>query len=150
MPGQIFPGHPQKYPKAMARAGQLASRLHTMMQRASRSLVATVTGTSFHVSQGYVSCTTEQGLIRVYGVPYGTVVPQMRIYARVQGGSATNRAYVFDGYAPSLSSLSQSGSILFYAPSHFSGAMATTSTTSSVATTSSLTTSVGYYWHVFI
>lgn len=143
----VFRGHPQKYPKAMAAASGMASRLHTMMQRSSRSLVATVVDTSFHTTQGYVLCTTEQGLCHVYSVPYGTVVPQMRIYARIQGGSATNRAYLFDGYAPTLSSQSQSGSILYSGPATSSGVFG--ETTASIPTSSTLASSVGYYWHCF-
>jgi hypothetical protein len=143
----IFRGHPQKYPKAMAAASGMAGRLHTMVRLSSRSLIATVVDTNFHTTQGYVLCTTEQGLVHVYGAPMGTLIPQMRIYARIQGGSATNRAYLFDGYAPSLSSLSQSGSILYKGPATSSGVFG--QTTASIPTSSSLSSSTGYYWHCF-
>jgi hypothetical protein len=124
-------------------------QIHQMTKKGPRSLIGTVVDASYHVTMGYVYCTTELGYVNVYGVPFGSVVPQMRIYVRQQGAQSSNRAFVFDGYAPSVSSLSQSGSLLYSALSTIPGARLLGNTTASLAAASSLTTAVGYYWHCF-
>lgn len=145
----IFTTHPQKYPRAMQQAAILATHMHTLVRRGPHTLVATVVDPSYQITQGYVLATTEQGIVRVYGVPYGSVCQNMRIYVRQQGGQATNRAYVYDGAAPALSSLSSTGSILYGTLDPSASPIVLATTTSSIPTTASLSSATGYYWHCF-
>jgi hypothetical protein len=143
-----FINHPQRFPKATAAAALLVNDLHQMTKKGPRTMVATVVDTSFHTTQGYVLATTELGIVPVYGVPIGTVVPQMRILARQQGGQSTARAFVFDSYAPTTSSQNSTGSVLYTSPIHQNAIMATT--TNTLATPSGLVGPAGYYWHAFL
>lgn len=145
-----FRSHPQKYPRAQARAATLAGTLHELVSKGPRTLVATVVDTSFHVSAGYVTATTELGLVRVVGVPYGTVVPQMRILVRLAGPHRTTRSYVFDGYAPTPSLLGgTSGSVMPTMATGNVGVVTVQSSTGAIPTVSTLGGSTGYYWHCF-
>lgn len=146
--GKIFTSHPQRYPKATAQAAQLVNAFSDMVKKGPRTMVATIVDTSFHTTQGYVLVTTELGIVPVYGVPIGTVVPQMRLLVRQQGGKSTVRTFVFDGYAPVLSSQNQTGSILYANPAERSGVVLAT-TTASLATPTGLSGPSGYYWHAF-
>jgi hypothetical protein len=116
------------------------------MQKASRSMVGTVVDTSFHLTQGYATCTTELGIVQVAGIPLGTVIPGMRVYCRRLGTMSSNRTYLFDGYAGTLSSLGPNGSLLIAASSSLSSGCATVST---VPAASGISSSSGYYWHGF-
>lgn len=148
--GVPFSSLPQKYPKAQRAAAQVASHIHEMMKRGPRSLLATVIDTSYHATMGYVSATTQLGVVQVHGVPYGSVVPQMRIFVRQIGPHSTTRQFLFDGYAPALSRRGlASQSLCYIQPSGLASTQALLST-SSVPTTASLTSGiVGYYWHLF-
>jgi len=146
----IFISHAQRYPKSMAMAAGVAQALHTVMKKGPRTLIATVVSTAFHMTQGYVTATTENGVIQVYGVPMGTVVPQMRIMVRQQGGQATNRAYIFDAYAPVLASLASTGSLLYTSPTPTTGGQVLATSTATVASATGMSSSTGYYWHCFI
>ena len=120
------------------------------MSRGPRTLVATVVDTSFHLSQGYVTATTELGLVRVSSVPYGTVVPQMRILVRQAGPHRTNRDYIFDGYAPALSQLGgTSGMVMPTMATGNVGVVTVQSASGAIPTLSTLSGSTGYYWHCF-
>lgn len=148
-PQEIFTNHPQRFPKAQAQAARFVQSLQEMMKKGPRSLVATVVDTSFHATQGYVLATTEMGIVHVSAVPIGSVVPQMRIYVRQQGSQGTNRRFLFDGYAPTLSSQNATGSLLYLTPTPGGAGQVLATTTASVATASSLTTSTGYFWCLF-
>lgn len=115
--------------------------------------MATVLDTSFHLTQGYVSCTTEMGLIRVYAVPYGQVVPQMAIFVRQSGPHATHRAYVFDGFAPALSTLGPTSGQIMYTNLHPTGGgtvLAQTSFPGGYPSVVGLAGGLGYYWHFYL
>ena len=150
--GAPFKGHPQKFPRAQRKAAQVAAHVHTIIRKSPRTLIATVADTSFQVTMGYVTCTTEQGVVSVYGVPYGACVAGMRLYARQQGPQGTNRAFVFDGFAPALSARGlSSGSVIYATPSSFPtvGVYAVTSAGGMPTTPSLATGPVGYYWHCY-
>lgn len=140
-----------KYPKGSQKATHLAQSFHNLTKKGPRTLVATIVDTSFHVTQGYVTCTTELGIVPVYSIPYGSCVPGMRVYCRQMGGAATNRAFVFDGFAQNASRQgTTSGSFLFSSPllTLPSTALAT-SQGNSISCVSGVTASTGYYWHCF-
>lgn len=146
-----FHSFSQKYPKGSQRASQVAQSILDLTKKGPRTLVATIVDTSFHVTQGYTTCTTELGIVPVYGIPYGSVVAGMRVYCRQMGGQATNRAFVFDGFAQNPSRQgTTSGSLLFASPviTPLTTALAT-SQVASITGLSSVTTSTGYYWHCF-
>lgn len=145
-----FRSYPQKFPRARQSAATVVSHLHEMSKKGPRTLIGTVVDTNFHVSQGYVTVTTQLGIVTVLGVPYGTVVPGMRVFVRQMGGAATNRAYVFDGMAPNLSTIGKSGSFSYtnMLPSGTATGLALTTTTG-VPTTSSVTSVFGYWWYWF-
>lgn len=125
----------------------MMGNIHQLTKKGPRTLVATVVDTAFHLKQGYVTATTELGVVNVFSVPYGTVVPQMRILVRQMGGHATNRAYVFDGYAPNLSSLATgSGSMLQTANNNLTNIAIAPG---SISCNTSVTSATGYYWHFF-
>lgn len=152
LPSQpTFPNTPQRFPKTQQRAQQLVAGIHEVIKRGPRSLVAQVADSRYHVSQGYCTCSTEQGVVPVYGIPYGSVIAGMRIFCRQIGGHRTNRAFVFDGYAPNSSLLGPaSGSLLVSGPALASGtAWATTTLSTGLPSVSGLSTSAGYYWHLF-
>lgn len=145
-----FKDHPQKFPRAQRSASRLADSIHGMIKKGPRSLIGTVVDTSFHVTAGYVYCTTQLGLVKVYSVPYGSVVPQMRLFVRQAGPHGSNKQFVFDGYAPALSSLGlSSGSLIMSSPVGDSGTIPAPGATLGITTTAAITTAAGYYWHCF-
>jgi len=141
----------QKYPKTTRRAASLMGHLQALSKKGPRTLVGTVVDTSFHLSQGYVTATTQLGIVSVYSVPYGQVVPQMRIYCRQIGGTSSTRSFVFDGFAPNISRLGKSGSLCYTATAMNLGGVgiAQTSTNGSTSTQSAIPAATGYYWHLF-
>lgn len=144
-----FHNYPHKYPRAKQKAAAVVGHIHEMTKKGPRTMVGTVVDANYHVTQGYVTATTLLGIVQVVGVPYGTVVPGMRILVRQMGGAATNRAYVFDGHAPNLSATGYSGSFAYTTPlSSLSTGLAYTITTG-VPTSSSVTSSLGYFWYWF-
>ncbi len=145
-----FKDHPQKFPRAQRSASRLADAMHGMMKKGPRSLVGTVVDASFQVTAGFVLCTTQLGVVKVYGVPYGSVVPQMRLFVRQAGPHGTNKQFVFDGYAPALSSLGlTSGSLIMSSPVGDSGSLPAPGATLGITTVASITTAAGYYWCCF-
>lgn len=149
MPEQPFRSYPQAYPKARASASRLVQHLVDMQRKGPRSMPATVVDTSFHVSAGYVLATTQRGIVQVFSVPYGQVVPQMRIFVRQIGTTSTTQAYIFDGFAPNISALGTAGSVIISSP-FVTVAVAMYTPTNSVTAVTSLTSSTGYYWHFFV
>ncbi len=148
-----FRSLPQKYPQAMRAAAQVAAGIHGIVRKSPRSLVATVIDTTYQVTQGYVLCTTQHGIVKVYAVPYGSVVPQMRLFARQAGPMSNTRDFVFDGMAPGISVRNQASGALLYATSaadalSSSPVLAQTSA-GAVPTVTALNSGVGYYWHLF-
>jgi hypothetical protein len=120
------------------------------MNKGPRTLVATIVDTSFHVSQGYVLGTTQLGAsVTIFGVPYGSVVPGMRVFCRQIGGKSTLRSFVFDGMAPNLSGTGFSGSFGYTSP--VSGLATGLAITNSVGTTTSasITSAFGYFMFFF-
>lgn len=151
MTKHVFKSYPQKFPKTRRKAAEMLLSFHELSKKGPRTLVGTIVDTTFHISQGYVTCTTELGVIPVYGIPYGTVTNQMRVFCRQMGGHASNRSFVFDGYAPNISRLgSTSGSFVYSTliTSSLSSGLAL-STSGAAGASSSITTSTGYYWHCF-
>lgn len=142
-----FRNYPQKYPKAQQRANEVVQKVFRLMQKGPKTLAATVVDTSYHLSQGYVLGQMESSVVRIYGVPYGSVVNQMRVLCHQIGASATNRAYVFDSYAPNISALKTSGSILV--SQVYNGLTSATATSATMPSIASLASSTGYYWHCF-
>lgn len=146
----LFRNKPQKFPRAQAKAAQVVTNIHELMKKTPRTLVATVVDTSFHASMGYVLATTELGIVRVYGVPVGSVVAQMRIYVRQLGPHSTNRTYIFDGQAPALSIMGfSSGSLSYTTTVGDSGSVLASTAAGGLPTISTLTSAVGYYWSLF-
>lgn len=112
-------------------------------------MVGQVVDTNYHITQGYATVTTQLGVVNVYGIPYGSVVPGMRVLCRQMGGAATNRAFVFDGHAPNLSALGNLGSFAYTKPViSLTSGLAQTSATG-VPTTSAVVSSIGYFWFFF-
>lgn len=145
-----FHQYPAKYPKARRKAVEVVGHIHSLIKKGPRTMVGTVADTSFHVQQGYVTVTTQVGIVNVYGVPYGSVVNGMRILCRQMGGAATNRAFVFDGMAPNLSGAGYSGSFAYTSTiASLTIGLAETSATG-VPTSASVSTSQGYYWFFFM
>ncbi|MFL5628424.1 MAG: hypothetical protein ACJ788_22825 [Ktedonobacteraceae bacterium] len=149
MPEQPFRSYPQAYPKARASASRLVQHLVDMQRKGPRSIPATIVDTSFHVSAGYVLATTQRGIVQVFSVPYGSVVPQMRIFVRQIGATSTNQAYIFDGFAPNISALGTAGSVVISSP-FVTVAAAMSTPVNSVPAVTALTSSTGYYWHFFV
>lgn len=149
--GSINKTPAQKYPKTVRRASQLMGHLQALSKKGPRTLVGTVVDTSFHLSQGYVTATTQLGIVSVYSVPYGQVVPQMRIYCRQIGGTSSTRSFVFDGFAPNISRLGKSGSLCYTATAMNLGGVgiAQTPTTGATSTQTAIPEATGYYWHLF-
>lgn len=146
----VFRTYPQRFPKARQRATELVRQLFELQRKGPRTLIAEVVDTSYHATQSYVTCTTQLGVVQVVGVPLGTVVPHMRIYARQMGGAASNRGFVFDGYAPGNSALGQtSGSLVMTTPTVGSPTAAPAASANNAITSTSITSSTGYYWHCF-
>ena len=150
-PSDTFRSYPQKYPKANKRADEAIQHIFHLTQKGPRSQVGTVVDASFHLSQGYVLCQIESNVVRVYSVPYGSVINQMRLFCRQIGATNLNRSYVFDGYAPNVSSLqSQTGSVIFTQTHGItSWVSATNAGSGGMPSSASLTSSTGYYWHCF-
>ena len=146
-----FHSFPNKYPKARQKAKELMASMHELNKKGPRTLIATIVDVTFHLTQGYCTCTTELGIIRVYGIPYGSVVANMRVYARQMGGHATTRDHIFDGFAQNPSRTGQSGSLTYDVPMTVSASSTplAVSPSGSLTASSSLTSSVGYYWHCF-
>jgi len=113
-------------------------------------MVGIIVDASYHTIQGYVTCTTQLGIVSVYGVPYGSVVAGMRIFVRQMGGQATNQAFVYDGMAPNVSSMGSSGSLVYSSPlpGPLTTSLAQTGTTD-VPSVSGMASAVGYFWHCF-
>lgn len=107
----MTPQHPAVSATARAGARRIARRLRNSLGGFSpRSEVATVVDTSFHHSQGYITCTSGRGPIMVVGVPYLTVVPGMRIFLRRithQGQTS----FIYDGLATPAMPFNSSGSL---------------------------------------
>lgn len=145
-----FRSYPQKFPKAQAAAKNAVNAMFRLVQKGPRSQPAQVVDASFHLSQGSVLATTNGTIVRVYGVPYGTVVNGMRLFIRPIGSLVTNQAYIFDGYAPNLSGLGSAGSILLAQPNTSGAAVAPAITAASgfVAVTG-ISSAVGYVWFLF-
>lgn len=146
----IFKSYPQKYPKAQQTARKTAELLVKAMQKGPQSQIAEIVDTSFHASQGYVICTTNHAIVRVVGVPYGSVVPHMRIFVRQLGSYKTNQSYIFDGFAPNVSTLGNQGSVLVNGVSSSSltsGVLQ--SGIGGIPSSSLLSGAIGYYWHLF-
>jgi hypothetical protein len=145
-----FSSHPQQFPRTQNKAAQLVAQMHRLIQKGPRTLVATVIDTSFQASMGYVLATTQLGVVQVYAVPYGTVVPQMRLFVRQVGPAATNRHFVFDGFAPALSARSlSSGSLLYTTTTGDSTTVPAQTSVGGIPSATGLSTAVGYYWHCF-
>jgi hypothetical protein len=145
-----FASRPQQFPKTQKKAADVVQQLHRLMQKGPRSLVATVIDTSFQPSMGYVLCTTQLGVVPVYGVPYGSVVPQMRLFTRQLGPAATNRGYVFDGFAPAMSVRGlTSGSVVYTTTNGDSGTPPASTSVGGLPSSASVTSATGYYWHFF-
>lgn len=112
-----FISHPQKYPKARKKASDVANQIEQLMNNGPRTLVATIVDVSFHTSQGYVVGTTQIGaFVNILGVPYGSVVPGMRVFCRQIGGKSTLRSFVYDGMAPNISGAGFAGSFGYTSP----------------------------------
>lgn len=149
-PQSIFKNYPQKFPKAQQTARKTADLLIKSMRKGPQSQVAEVVDTSFHLSQGYVLCTTNHGIIRVVGVPYGSVIAHMRLFVRQIGSHQTNQSYIFDGFAPNVSTLGTHGSVLVQGispTSPISGVLQSGS--GGIPSSSLLAGAIGYYWHLF-
>ena len=145
-----FASRPQQYPRTQKKAADVVAGLHRLIAKGPRSLVATVIDTSFQPSMGYVLCSTQLGVVPVYGIPYGTVVPQMRLFVRQLGPAATNRGYVFDGFAPSVSVRSfTSGSLVYTTTNGDSGTPPASTSVGGLPSSATLATATGYYWHFF-
>lgn len=147
-----FHTYASKYPKSKRKASDVASQMVELMKKGPRTMVATVVDMSFHASQGYIVANTELGVVNVYGVPYGSVVPGMRIFCRQMGGQSTLRAFVFDGMAPNLSGAGYSGSFGYTSTvASLSTGLAITSSTG-VPTSSSYSSIYPYffYWFFYI
>lgn len=145
--GGAFHSYPEKFPNTRRKAAQFVQHVHAITKKGPRTLVGKIVDTSFFHSQGYVTVTTELGVVSVYGVPYGSVVAGMRIFVRQMGGHATNQVFVYDGQAPNLSGLGMSsGSVAITTSLIGTG---TTPTNANSLVSSSLAGSAGYYWHCF-
>lgn len=144
-----FKSYPQKYPRASVHASRAAQALKRLVQQAPHSQVAIVVDPSFHVSQGYVLCQIHSAIVRVYSVPYGSVVNGMRLYARQIGALKTNQSYIFDGYAPNLSGLGTNGSVLVTANPPTGTQVCSSGGATATNTVASLSSATGYYWHCF-
>lgn len=148
-PSGIFHSYPQKYAKTRQKAVQALNAIHTLTKKGPRTLVGTVVDASYHAGQGYVSVTTEMGVVKVFGAPYGSLLPQMRILCRQMNAVNSVQSFVFDGFAPNLSKLGMtSGSLCMTQPSPgvastpaFSGATAIGTPTQAGPG--------GYYWSFF-
>ena len=144
-----FRSYPQKFPRAKRKASEMMQHIFQLQKKGPRTMVGQVVDSTFHTTQGYVTATTQLGVVSVYGIPYGTVVPGMRVFVRQMGGAATNRAFVFDGHAPNLSALGSLGSFGYSKPVvTLSSGLAQTSATG-VPTSSSVVSSIGYFWYFF-
>src|SRR6266567_1041376 len=146
----VFKDHPQRYPKARQKATAVVNQILEMTRKGPRSIPAIIADTSFQLTMGYVLCTTASGLVEVVSVPYGEVVTGMRIMCRQIGGQGTNRRYVFDGYAPNLSGLGlDSGSIMYTSTVITPPQVLAISTATGFPSIAGLSSSTGYYWHLF-
>lgn len=139
---------PSTYPKTRNAASRVVKGLIDLQSRGPRTIVGTVVDTTFHISQGYVLCTTQNGVVQVYGAPYGKIVPGMRLFIRQLGSIATNRSFIYDGEARALSTMGQSGSLMVKDMLAANPITAPVSV-SGVPTDGSTATAVGYYWHCF-
>lgn len=128
-------------------AAQVIDQLKQMQKKGPKTIIGKVADTRFQLTQGYVTCQTDAGIVQVTGVPLGSVVPGMRIFCRQMGAQSTRAMYIFDGYASALASLGTTGSLMLTSPSF--GYPVCASSTNGVATTSTITTGAGYYWHFF-
>jgi hypothetical protein len=147
--GKGFHSFPDKYPKARRKASDVVSHMVELTKKGPRTMVAIVADASFHTTQGYVTCTTELGIVSVYGVPFGSVVPGMRIFCRQMGGQSAIRGFVFDGMAANLSGAGFSGSFGYSSiVSSLSTGLAMTSSTG-VPSTSALNFVYAYFWFWF-
>lgn len=146
MPQQPFHQSPQRFNKSRQKATEATQALVALMQKGSRTILGTVVDTTFHLTQGYVTCTTQLGVVQVSGIPLGTVIPGMRVYCRRLGTMSSNRNYIFDGYAATISSLGPNGSLLITGNPPITNGCALVNTVSAV---SGLTGPAGYYWHCF-
>jgi hypothetical protein len=140
-----FHNSPQRFSKSHQKATEATQAIVGLMQKGSRTILGTVADTTFHLTQGYVTATTQLGVVQVSGVPLGTVLSGMRVYCRRMGTTATNQHYIFDGYASTISSLGSNGSLLIGSggPSLSSGCATVTGVTSGLIGPN------GYYWHCF-
>lgn len=141
-----FHQSPQRYNKSRQKAAEATHAMVSLMQKGSRTILGTVADTSFHLTQGYVTCTTQLGVVQVAGIPLGTVLPGMRVYCRRLGTMSSNRSYIFDGYAATISSLGPNGSLIVAGSPTLSAGCAMVASVSSV---SGVTGPTGYYWHCF-
>ncbi len=142
-----FRNYPQKYPRARRKASDVVSQMVELTRKGPCTMVAKVADASFHSTQGYVTAVTELGVVNVYGAPYGSLVPGMRILCRQMGGQSAIRAFVFDGYAPNLSGSGLAGSFGYSSQiASLSTGLALTSSTG-VPTSSSYTVVYAYFWY---
>ena len=141
-----FHNSPQRFNKTHQKASETTQSLVALLQKGPRTVVGTVTDVSFHLTMGYVTCTTQLGIVQVVGIPAGTVTSGMRVYCRQMGGMSTNRSYVFDGYAPALASMGPHGSLMITAQPALAAGCATVSSVSALV---GQTGPQGYYWHCF-
>ena len=144
-----FHNYPQKYPNARKKASEVAQHVVNVTRKGPRSMPAVITDTTYHLTWGYVSAQTGLGHVQVTSVPHGTVVPGMRIMVRQIGGQATNRGYVFDGYAPNVSALGSSGSLLASAPGENLSTPFITTGNAGCPADPSLVGLSGYFWYLF-
>lgn len=127
-------------------ASQVTQSLVSFMAKGPRTIVGTVVDVSFHLTQQYVTATTQLGIVPVVGVPIGTVIPGMRIYCRQVGGMSTTKSFIFDGYASSVASLGPNGSLIMTGSPTLAAGCAMVA---AVLAQSGVTGPVGYYWYLF-
>jgi hypothetical protein len=144
-----FNNFPGRYSKSKRKAADVVSQIVELTKKGPRTMVSIVADTSYHASQGYVTCATELGTVNVYGVPYGAVVPGMRVLCRQMGGQSAIRSFVFDGMAPNLSGYGHSGSFGYLSAIHTLSKGLALTPSNGVPTTSGITGPYGYFWYWF-